>query len=213
MSESFGEWRKAIIRLSVGVTTFIFLICAPFCSAQVGSLSEVTGCFPINHNLPDTGGDSWLYPDGPPDYNPIFNQYNLDLHPRAWAPNQTYTVTIDGNFPVGYNWSSSAINGCPNVFISAVKSDGSCNGVVCGGLGDPYVSLSELKFGSPIKATFKVSIGNAPEGEHYQIQVYSEAGMGLESYGRATPAAANADSAYLSRSNHRLRNSPALDCG
>jgi hypothetical protein len=166
---------KIIAACAVQAMTLILLSSATHCYAQIGLPSEATGCFPINENLPDSGGDSWLYPQGPPDYNQNFNQYILYMPSDSWTPNHTYTVTIEGNFPVYWNWNQSATNGCPNVFLSAVTWDGSCAGF-CGGAPDPYVSLSNLNYVSPISATFTATIGNAPPGVGVQIQLYSEAG-------------------------------------
>jgi hypothetical protein len=124
-------------------TTFIFLISGAVCHAQF----EASTCALIN-DLPD-------------DFYSL-NNYGLSVNPLTWSPGHTYTVSIEGTYPILP--PGGAEPACPDVRVSAWEwpnypaPDPS-------GPPDSYVNLSNLNVISPTLTTFTASVADgAPLG-------------------------------------------------
>ncbi|HTW44248.1 MAG TPA: hypothetical protein VMD58_01775, partial [Acidobacteriaceae bacterium] len=108
--------------------------------------------------------------------DPYINLPQMD--PVAWAPGGTYTVTINGTFPVG----NPDLPGCTDVYFSAWMWPDYPNAGAFGPL-DPYVTLSNFVDVSPTVITYTVSISPAaPLGSYVYFELYPANSLAFERY-------------------------------
>jgi hypothetical protein len=154
MGSAMGTWLRKIGSRALGAVLVLVILPAAYCHAQ-----STSACMPVNTV------SFW-------DQHPI-------LSPGIWAPGHTYTVWIEGDFPVEAVVENPG--GCPDVFISAWEWPDAGNPYDLGPIA-PYVTLSNLAYVSPTLATFNVSVaGDAPVGSTNAIVIRAYWQNGAES--------------------------------